>query len=359
MRGCVARTRTGEMGRSEKCSKSIHSAGASTCHLLCIYNFKVLHGNPSSHSIHDVDVGVCSPAGKSVYSLCLHPVLSFCLAGTRTPHQLFNFAFPTRQAEQCAQDRRQQRHEHRDACTVRGVAPWVLTRRDGLREERRREEKQAERERRRERHQDTQCIGDRAFVSRDECWRVKQGEERDEIEHALYWLLRHVYLFVSSQREHITQIRTQNDCSAKKFGCRLQDHRPRVQKPRAASSWVHARRAPGQCAPGSYVPCFHAWKANCWLSAVNSHARRANAVRARTPSVCVRGLGWVAAINTGVAIKSRRTFWIAAGDRAWRYVRQGGGEEAICVRGRRVPIKVRLTIWKSHHGSLVRRTTQR
>jgi len=48
------------------------------------------------------------------------------------------------------------------------------------------------------------------------------------------------------------------------------------------------------------------------LSAVNSHARSASAVRARTTSVVVRGLGWVAAINAGVAIRSRRTFWIPA-----------------------------------------------
>ena len=81
-----------------------------------------------------------------------------------------------------------------------------------------------------------------------------------------------------------------------------------MQKPRAASALVHARRAPGQCARASYVPCFHAWKANCWLSAVNSHARSASAVRARTTSVVVSGLGCVAATKTGVVIKSRRTF---------------------------------------------------
>jgi hypothetical protein len=101
---------------------------------------------------------------------------------------------------------------------------------------------------------------------------------------------------------------TQIDCSAKKFGCRLQDHRPRVQKPRAASALVHARRAPGQCARTSYVPCFHAWYAYCWLSAVNSNAMSPSAMAARTPSEKARGLGWVAAINAGVAIRSRRAF---------------------------------------------------
>jgi hypothetical protein len=44
------------------------------------------------------------------------------------------------------------------------------------------------------------------------------------------------------------------------------------------------------------------------LSAVNSHARSASAVRARMMSVVVGGLGWVAAINAGVANKSRRAF---------------------------------------------------
>ena len=110
---------------------------------------------------------------------------------------------------------------------------------------------------------------------------------------------------------------TQNDCSAKKFGWRLQDHSPRVQKPRAASSLVHARRAPGQCARASYVPCFHAWNANCWLSAVNSNARSASAVRVRMRSGRVSGglgLGCVAAISAGVASRNRKRFWIVAVD---------------------------------------------
>ncbi|KAI0300784.1 hypothetical protein BC826DRAFT_990424, partial [Russula brevipes] len=48
---------------------------------------------------------------------------------------------------------RQDWHEHRDACTVRGVASRVLTRRNRLDEARRGEEKQAKRKRGRERHQ--------------------------------------------------------------------------------------------------------------------------------------------------------------------------------------------------------------
>ena len=60
-----------------------------------------------------------------------------------------------------------------------------------------------------------------------------------------------------------------------------------MQKLQAASALVHTRHAPGQCARASYIPCFHAWKANCWLSMVNSHARSASAVRARTTSVVV------------------------------------------------------------------------
>jgi hypothetical protein len=45
---------------------------------------------------------------------------------------------------------------------------------------------------------------------------------------------------------------------------------------------------------------------------VNSHARSASAANAKTPSVGVRGVGCVAAISVGVAMRSRRRFWITA-----------------------------------------------
>lgn len=78
--------------------------------------------------------------------------------------------------------------------------------------------------------------------------------------------------------------RTQNDCSAKRVRYRLQDHRPRVQKPRVASSLVYTRSAPGtaaKCAGASYVPC----KTRIvGLSPMDSNARETSAARVRTSS---------------------------------------------------------------------------
>ncbi len=180
---------------------------------------------------------------------------------------------------------------------------------------------QAERKRGRQWLEGTQGVCQRALVRGDRRWRARQGYNRDEIEYALLCVCVRVLANGMATRREREREReetpTQNACSAKKFGWRLHNHRPRVQKPRAASSWVHARRAPGHCARASYVPCFHAWNANCWLSAVNSNARSASAVRVRMRSGRVSGglgLGCVAAISAGVASRNRKRFWIVAVD---------------------------------------------
>jgi hypothetical protein len=65
----------------------------------------------------------------------------------------------------------------------------------------------------------------------------------------------------------------------------------------------------------------------------------------------VKGVGWVAATNVGVAIRSKRMFWMAAKDG----MREGpDGYVSVDLQ-----IKVRLTIWNSHGGIFVRRTAQR
>ena len=88
-------------------------------------------------------------------------------------------------------------------------------------------------------------------------------------------------------RERKTQQRrTQNDCLAKKFSCRLRNHRLRVQNPREASALVHARR----------VQSLRACRRTSRVS-TRSHARSPSAMRARRSSMVVSRLGWVAAIN--------------------------------------------------------------
>ena len=74
--------------------------------------------------------------------------------------------------------------------------------------------------------------------------------------------------------------RIQNDCSAKKIRYRLQDHRPRVQKPRRAAL-SYTRSAPGKCAGASYVPCE---TQIIGLSPMSSNARKTSATRVRTSS---------------------------------------------------------------------------
>jgi hypothetical protein len=53
---------------------------------------------------------------------------------------------------------------------------------------------------------------------------------------------------------------------------------------------------------------------------VNSHTRSASAVSARTPSVSDKGVGWVAAISVGEAMRGKRAFWMKAEDEMERFV---------------------------------------
>src|SRR6266478_6474056 len=62
------------------------------------------------------DLGVSpSPRMDYMYNAC-----------STTPRQLFNFTLPARQTQKRTPHRRQERHEHRDARTVRCIASRVL-----------------------------------------------------------------------------------------------------------------------------------------------------------------------------------------------------------------------------------------
>ena len=81
-----------------------------------------------------------SSGNQLLHRLCLL-VFNFYLACAFTPYELLDFGLLASQIEQCAPHGRQHRHEHGNARTVRGVAPRILARRDGLGEAGRRQEK--------------------------------------------------------------------------------------------------------------------------------------------------------------------------------------------------------------------------
>ena len=96
----------------------------------------------------------------------------------------------------------------------------------------------------------------------------------------------------------------------------------------------------------------YAWNVTCWLFTVNSHVRSVSTVSVKKPSVSIKEVGWVAACNQhGGSYKEQEEFWMAAED-----TMKGGPDAYVSVDSQ---IKVRLTIWNSHGGILVRRTAQR